>query len=84
MKVPPRLENSNPYRSHQNCPALSSRTAATRTDTCRVAGGVIFRPGPDNRMPPNRYCTTTTATMQTPRIQNSQRSTSWIIGRVNT
>ena len=84
MKVPPRLENSSSYRSYQYCTALSSTNAATSSDSCSVACEVIFRPGPDSRIPPNRYCTTATAMKQMARMTNSQPSTSWIIGRVNT
>ena len=84
VKVPPRLENSNSYRSYQYCTALRNTNAASSSDSCSVASGVIFRPGPDNRIPPNRYCTPATAIRQIAMMTNSQPSTNWIIGRVNT
>jgi len=84
VKVGFRLENSSSYRSYQYCTALSSTNAATSRDSCIVACGVTLRPGPDRRMPPNRYCTTATSTKHTPMITNNQPSTSWIMGSVKT
>src|SRR6478752_1966078 len=64
VKVPPRLENNSSYRSYQYCTALSSTNAATSRESCSVACEVILRPGPDSRIPPNRYCTTATLMKQ--------------------
>src|SRR6478752_5245908 len=76
VNVPPRLEKSNSYRSYQYCTALSSTNAATSRDSCKVACDVILRPGPDSRMPPNRYWTTATQMKQIEMMTNSQPSTS--------
>src|SRR5450755_2052553 len=78
------LENTNSYLSYQYWTALSSTTAASNMDSCSVASEVILRPGPDNRMPSNRYWTTTTEMTQIAMMTKHQPNTSWIIGRVNT